>query len=131
MADIKILLRNARDQSRKWWMIRSQDNLYLTYSKILVVLYYCCTWICFLDLSTLYLIASCDGCHARGRRSLLNPEHLVVLLSEPISHTSIQYMDFVEIFNVSLDLSTIYFIFLILVGVELPFCIIAMVVTLS
>ena len=25
------------------------------------------------------------------------------------SHTSIQYMDFVEVFSVSLDLSTIYF----------------------
>ena len=40
---------------------------------------------------------------------LLNPEHLVVLLAGPISHTSTQYMDFVEIFNISLDLSTIYF----------------------
>ena len=34
--------------------------------------------------------------------------HLVVLLAGPISHTIIQYMDFVKIFNVSLDLSTIY-----------------------
>ena len=33
--------------------------------------------------------------------------------------------------NVSLDLSTIYFIFLILMGVELPFCIVVIVVTLS
>ena len=32
-----------------------------------------------------------------------------MLLSGPISHISIQYMDFVEVFNVSLDLSTIYF----------------------
>ena len=44
-----------------------------------------------------------------GRRRLLNPENLVVLLAGPISHTSIQYMDFVKIFNVSLDLSIIYF----------------------
>ena len=51
-----------------------------------------------------------------------------MLLAEPISYTSIQCMDFVETFNVSLDLSTIYFILLILVGVELPLCI---VVTLS
>ena len=131
VADIKIWLRNTRGQSRKWWMIRSLDDLYLTYSRILVVFYCCYTWICHLDLSTLYLIASCDGCHARGRRRLLNPEHLFVLLSEPISHTSIQYMDFVEIFNVSLDLSTIYFIFLIFLGVELPLCIVAIVVTLS
>ena len=49
-----------------------------------------------------------------------------MLLAEPISHTSAQYMDFVEISNISLDLSTIFL--LILVGVELPLC---MVVTLS
>ena len=30
------------------------------------------------------------------------------VLAGPISHTSTQYMDFVEIFNISLDLSTIY-----------------------
>ena len=38
-------------------------------------------------------------------------------------------MDFVEIFNVSLDLSTIYFAHL--VGAELPSCIVVVVVTLS
>ena len=43
-----------------------------------------------------------------------------MLLAGPGSYTSIQYLDFVEIFNVPLDLSTIYF--------ELPLCI---VVTLS
>ena len=32
-----------------------------------------------------------------------------MLLAGPISHNSTQYMDFVEIFNISLDLSTIYF----------------------
>ena len=32
-----------------------------------------------------------------------------MLLAGPVSHTSNQYMDFVEIFNVSPDLSTIYF----------------------
>ena len=31
-----------------------------------------------------------------------------MLLAGPISHTSTQYMDFVEVFNISLDLSTIY-----------------------
>ena len=31
-----------------------------------------------------------------------------MLLAEPISHASTQYMDFVEVFNISLDLSTIY-----------------------
>ena len=31
-----------------------------------------------------------------------------MLLSGPVSHTSIQYIYFVEIFNVSLDLSTNY-----------------------
>ena len=55
-----------------------------------------------------------------------------MLLAGPISHISVQYMDFVEIFNVSaLDLSTVYFVFLVLVGVELPLCIIVIVVTLS
>ena len=32
-----------------------------------------------------------------------------MLLAGPISHSSAQYIDFVEIFNISLDLSTIYF----------------------
>ena len=32
-----------------------------------------------------------------------------MLLAGPISHTSIQCMDFFEILNVSLDLFTIYF----------------------
>ena len=31
-----------------------------------------------------------------------------MLLTGPISHTGTQYMDFVEVFNISLDLSTIY-----------------------
>ena len=48
---------------------------------------------------------------------------MVVLLAEPVHNPSIQYMDFVEIFNVSLELFIVYFIFLILVGVELPLCI--------
>ena len=48
-----------------------------------------------------------------------------------IFHTSIQYMDFVEILNVSPDLSTIYSIFLILVIAELSLCIVVIVVTLS
>ena len=38
---------------------------------------------------------------------------------------------FVGILNVSLDLSTIYLIFLILVDVKLLFCIVVIVVTLS
>ena len=46
--------------------------------------------------------------------------------SVSISPTGIQYMDSVEIFNVSLDLPTIHFAHL--VSVELPLCI---VVTLS
>ena len=32
-----------------------------------------------------------------------------MLLAGPISHTSTQYMDFVEVFNISLGSSTIYF----------------------
>ena len=32
-----------------------------------------------------------------------------MLLAGPVSHTGFQYIDFVEIFSVSLDLSTIYF----------------------
>ena len=44
-----------------------------------------------------------------------------MLLDGAISHTGIQYMDLVEIFNFSLDLSSM---FRFLVGVELPLCII-------
>ena len=36
-------------------------------------------------------------------------EHLVMLLAGPISRTSTQYMDFVEIFTISQDLSANYF----------------------
>ena len=32
-----------------------------------------------------------------------------MLLAGPISHTSTQYMDYVDIFNISLDLFTTYF----------------------
>ena len=42
--------------------------------------------------------------------TLLNLKHPAVLLARPISHTSTQCMDLVEIFNISLDLSTIYFV---------------------
>ena len=34
-----------------------------------------------------------------------------MLLAGPIFHTSTQYIDFVEILSVSLDLSTIYFVY--------------------
>ena len=103
MADIRISLRNIRGQSMQWWAIHSQDNFYLTCSRNLVtfVIYMDLS----LDLSILKLIASCDGCHAWSRRRLLNLEHLVVLLAGPISHTSTRCMDFVEIFNIILDLS--------------------------
>ena len=47
-----------------------------------------------------------------------------MLLAGSISHTSTQYMYFVEIFNIVLDLSTLLFTLLILVGVELPLCIV-------
>ena len=59
-------------------------------------------------LITSQLIDSCDEWHALGRRHLLSPEHLLLLLAGPISHTSTQFMDFVEILNISMDLSTIY-----------------------
>ena len=45
-----------------------------------------------------------------------------MLLAGVISHTSIQYMDFVEVFSVSLDLSTIHLF--VLVGAKLPFCLV-------
>ena len=43
-----------------------------------------------------------------------------MLLAGPISHTSTRCMDFVEIFNIILDL--LLLVFLILVGVEPPLC---------
>ena len=45
-----------------------------------------------------------------------------MLLAGPISNTGIQYLNFIEIFNFSLDLSTAYFVHL--VGAELPLCIV-------
>ena len=41
-----------------------------------------------------------------------------MLLAGPISHTSAQYIDYVEILKISLDLSAIYFAHF--VGGELP-----------
>ena len=38
---------------------------------------------------------------------MLNLEHLVVLLAGLISYTSMQHMDFLEVFSVSMDLSTV------------------------
>ena len=52
-------------------------------------------------------------------------EHLVVLLAGPISNTSTQYIDFVDFLFHWICLPSIL---LILVGVELPLCV---VVTLS
>ena len=67
-----------------------------------------------------------------SRRRLINPEHLLVLMTETLfTLRTIQYMDFVEIFNVLLDLYTIYFILVVLVGAELPLCIVVIVVTPS
>ena len=33
-----------------------------------------------------------------------------MLLAEPVSHTSTQYMDFLKMFNISLHLSSIHFV---------------------
>ena len=52
-----------------------------------------------------------------------------MLLAGPITHTCIPYMDFVEIFNVSLDLFSIYSAHL--VCAELPLCTAVMAVTMS
>ena len=62
-----------------------------------------------MDLSILRLVAGCGGCRAWGGRRLLGLEHLVVLLAGPISHAGARCMDFVEIFNVVLDLSVACF----------------------
>ena len=59
--------------------------------------------------------------------SILNLKHLVELLAGPVSHTSIQNMDYVEFFKILLDLSSVYLLAFI-VGVEL---LLFVVVTLS
>ena len=82
------------------------------------------TWSSHLDLWILYLIADCDGYHAWGRRCLLNPEHLVVLLAGPISHTSTQYIDFADFFI--FHWICLPSILLILVGVKLPLCVLSL-----
>ena len=56
------------------------------------------------------------------RRPILNPEHLVVLLAGPISHTSTQYIDFVDF--LTFHCICLPFILLNLVGVELPLCVV-------
>ena len=91
-------------------MIRSQDSLYLTYSRILVIfhiLHRFVTRIC----QYFYLIASCDGVMHESDVACSIREHLVLLLAGPISHTSTPCVDFVEIFNIVLDLSAVFFSF--------------------
>ena len=102
----RISLRNTKGQLKKWWMIHFQDSFHSTYNRILVGFFYILQGLVTRSCQYFYLMASCDGCHAWSRRRLLIPEHLVVLLVGPISHTSTQYMDFVEIVNILLDLST-------------------------
>ena len=57
---------------------------------------------CHLDCHFLSIDAACDGCHARGRQHLLNPEHLVVLSAGPTSYNSIHLLiitaDFVALY---------------------------------
>ena len=47
----------------------------------------------------------------------------MTLTQSGVPELHLEYMDFVEIFNISLDLSSSYFVH-ILVGVELPLCIV-------
>ena len=70
----------------------------------------------------LYMVTSFGWCHAQGRRRLLNAEDLVMLLAGPVLTLAFNTWNFVDILSVSLDLPTIYF--LVLVGVELPLCIV-------
>ena len=51
----------------------------------------------------------CNKAHYFPTIIILNPEHLVVLLAGPFSHTSTQYM-ILSIFYISMDLSTNYFV---------------------
>ena len=54
-----------------------------------------------------------------------------MLLAGPIFHTGINTWILSKFVNVLLDSSTFYYILLILVGAELPLCIVNIVVTLS
>ena len=50
-------------------------------------------WIC---LNVHWLLGVMGVMHEADDAYLLNPEHLVVLLAGPISHTSNKYIDFVD-----------------------------------
>ena len=60
---------NVNQGNGEWFIPRM--IFLLTYSRILVV-FGIITWICHLDLSILYLIASCDRYHTWGKRRLLS-----------------------------------------------------------
>ena len=101
-------------------MIRSKDSLYLTYSRILVIFYILhrfVTRIC----QYLYLISSCDGvmhesddaCSIRSTWSCYWLDQFLTLAL----HASI-LSTFSTLYWICLP-----FVFLILVGVELPLCI--------
>ena len=62
-----------------------------------------------LDLSILFLLLVVMGVMHEADDAYSIQSIWSCLLAGPISHASIQHMDFVEVFNVSLDLSTIYF----------------------
>ena len=42
---------------------------------------------------------------------ILNPEHLVVLLAGPISHTSTQYIDFVDFLHFNRSVYQLFYSF--------------------
>ena len=73
----------------------SLDNFYLTCSRNLVA------FVIYMDLSLGFVCTVAPGVMHEATNSI----HLVVLLAGPISHTSTRCMDFVEIFNIILDLS--------------------------
>ena len=106
MADIRISLRNTKGQSRKWWMIHSQDSLHSIYKQdfsrfltfhIDLTLGFVNTFIWFLAVT----VVMHEADHAYSMRSTRS--------CGPVSHNSTQYMDFVETFIIVLDLYTIYF----------------------
>ena len=80
MADIKISLKNGRGDSSPGTVLFISNKILVPLSLIYMDFH--------LNLTVLYFIASWDRCHTRGRRRLLNPEHLVVLIAGPIVHGS-------------------------------------------
>ena len=105
MTDTKIWLRNTRGQSRYWWTIHSQDNLYLTCGRNLTALRGFLTRIC---LYLNWLLAVTSVIHEADDAYSIQSTCSCYWLDQFLT-LALNTWILLKFFNISLDLSAIYF----------------------